>query len=113
MTIKKEKENEREALVAKNCPPNSTFAIQDNRGSASEPRALQNLSRELEKFHGSLSRYRQTTELLDSTLPLFWALTTVKRSLPPDLVPSQLGRFIFLVSIAKAGVSWNVSPSAF
>jgi hypothetical protein len=52
MTIKKEKENEREALVAKNCPPNSTFAIQDTRSSASEPRALQNLSRELEKFHG-------------------------------------------------------------
>jgi hypothetical protein len=113
MMMKKEKENEREALVAKNCPPNSTFAIQDTRGSASEPRALQDLSRELEKFHSSLPRYRQTTELLDSTLPLFRALTTVKRSLPPDLVPSRLGRFIFLMSIAKAGISWNVSSSAF
>jgi hypothetical protein len=112
MTMKKEKGHEREAVVAKNCLRNSTFAIQDTRGSVSEPRALQYFFRELEKFHGSLSRYRQTTESLDSTLPLFRAPTIVKRSLTSGLVPNRLGRFIFPISIAKVGISWDVSSSA-
>lgn len=110
--MKKDKENEREALVAKTCPPNSTFAYWIL--EAAHPDS------ELSKIFLANSKSSMAAIALSSDDRVAQLDTSAfsgsnDRETQPTFGSgsSRLGRFICPISIAGVGISWDVSSSAF